>query len=78
MKGRFDSVYEDFMSRLDEEGEGAAPAGAMSDAGYVDASVNDPASPEAIYVFASGGSKKRLKKRKTKLMRRKIMHKNAK
>jgi hypothetical protein len=51
MRTNFDILYDGVMRMLNEDG---VPAGAMGDAGYVDASVHDPGSPDAIYALASG------------------------
>jgi hypothetical protein len=70
MKSEFDSIYEKVMKVLNEDG---MPAGAMGDAAYVDASVNEPGSPDAIYTLAGGMKKSRLAGpvRRKSMMRRK-------
>lgn len=71
----FNKKADEILKWLNEDGEAAtAPADAMSDAGYVDASVNNPSSKDAIYTVARPykGKGKKLKKARISLMRRNL------
>ena len=73
MKSEFDKLYQLLM----EDGEGAAPAGAMADASIVAASMHEPGtdSKDGVYDLFQGGSKFRRgkKRRRFPISRRKTL-----
>ena len=63
---KFDKLAEEVLKKLSEDGE-------MGTAGYVDASVDNPGSADAIYTVARPYRKnKKLRKNKNLMFRRKL------